>query len=122
MSKKTAIFGATTNPGRYAFLAAERLHSHNHEIIPIGIKKGVVFGSEILNLREKPGIENLHTITMYIGPQNQKEWENYIISLAPQRIIFNPGAENSALQKAAENKGIETLNACTLVMLASGLY
>ncbi|MEP0986451.1 CoA-binding protein [Ekhidna sp.] len=122
MTKKTAILGATTNPNRYAFLAAERLTAKNYEIVPIGIKKGEVFGVEILNLRDKPVVEGIHTVTMYIGPKNQAEWEDYIISLNPKRIIFNPGAENSQLANRAREKGIETLNACTLVMLSNQLY
>jgi len=122
MSKKTAILGATTNPARYAYLAAERLTAKNHEIVPIGIKSGEVFGKQILDLRQKPKIEDVDTVTMYIGPQNQGEWEAYILSLQPKRIIFNPGAENPSLAQKASARGIETINACTLVMLASGLF
>jgi predicted CoA-binding protein len=122
MSKKTAIFGATTNPGRYAYLAAERLTAKNHEIVPIGIKKGQVFGEDILDIREKPQLDDIHTVTMYIGPQNQSEWEDYILSLRPKRIIFNPGAENPSLAQKATEQGVEVQNACTLVMLASSLF
>lgn len=122
MSKKTAILGATTNPYRYAYLAAERLHAKDHEIVPIGIKKGEVFGNEILNLRDKPQVSDIDTITMYIGPQNQGEWEDYILSLNPKRIIFNPGSENAGLAKKAKEIGVEVLYACTLVMLGNGHY
>ncbi|NQZ78230.1 MAG: CoA-binding protein, partial [Ekhidna sp.] len=68
MSKKTAILGATTNQGRYAYFAAERLAMHNHPFVPIGIKKGAVLGEEILDLRGKPKVDDIHTVTMYIGP------------------------------------------------------
>ena len=122
MSKRTAILGATANQSRYAYLAAQRLSSNDHEIIPIGIKKGNVFGQQILDIHEKPKIENLDTITMYIGAQNQHEWEDYILSLSPKRIIFNPGSENPSLAQKASKQGIEVLNACTLVMLGNGLY
>src|SRR6185436_5088974 len=86
--KKTVIVGASTNPGRYAYLAAESLTSHDHEIIPIGIKKGTVLGKPILNIREKPAIEDVDTITLYIGPRHQPEWYDYLIGLKPKRIIF----------------------------------
>ncbi len=122
MSKKTAIIGATTNQSRYAYLAAQQLTSANHEIIPIGIKKGNVFGKPILDIYEKPEIENLDTITMYIGNQNQREWEDYILSLKPKRIIFNPGSENATLAQKASDQGIEVLSACTLVMIGNDLY
>ncbi|WP_436517292.1 CoA-binding protein [Ekhidna sp. To15] len=122
MSKKTVILGATLNPSRYAYLAAERLTKKNHEIVPIGIKKGELFGSEILDLRSKPAIPDVDTVTMYIGPQNQSEWEDYILSLSPKRIIFNPGAENESLAQKASAIGIDVQYACTLVMLGNGLY
>lgn len=120
--KKTVIVGASTNPGRFAYMAAESLTFYNHEIVPIGIKKGSVFGKPILNIREKPAIENVDTITLYIGPRHQPEWYDYLIGLKPKRIIFNPGTENPEFEKKAEEAGILTLEACTLVMLRTGQY
>lgn len=120
--KKTAIIGATTNPGRYAYLAAQLLTNHGHEIVPIGIKKGEVFDQQILDIREKPQVEGIDTVTLYIGPQNQPEWYDYILSLKPKRIIFNPGTENYEFEKLAHKQGIETEEACTLVMLRVGNY
>jgi predicted CoA-binding protein len=120
--KKTVIIGATTNPGRYAFLAARMLRDYNHEIVPVGIKEGEVFGKEILDIFEKPPIDNVHTVTLYIGPQRQPEYYQYILSLKPKRIIFNPGTENDDFERMAEEQGVEALQACTLVMLRSGQY
>lgn len=122
MRPKTVLIGATPNPARYAYLVANELHQKGHEFVLLGIKKGVVAGREILNLREKPHIENVDTVTLYIGPQNQAEWIDYILSLEPRRIIFNPGSENEELAKKAEAQGIESLNACSLVMLSIGNY
>jgi hypothetical protein len=118
--KKTVILGASTNPNRYAYIAAKDLTRHQHEIIPVGIKKGEVFGKEILT--DKPEIADVDTITLYIGPQNQPEWYDYILSLKPKRIIFNPGTENQELCKLAKENNIESLEACTLVMLSTGQY
>ena len=120
--RKTVIVGATPNPSRYAYLAAERLTSHNEKFVPIGIKKGEVFGEQILDIRQKPRIENVDTITLYLNVFNQREWEDYFLSLNPKRIIFNPGAENVELARRAELQGIKSQNACTLVMLGSGVY
>ena len=122
MSKKTVIIGATTNPSRYAYFAAERLTNAGHEIVPIGIKKGEVFGEEILDIRKSPQVEDVDTITLYLGARHQPEYYDYILNLNPKRIIFNPGTENPELVKLVNTKGIETENACTLVMLGSGVY
>lgn len=119
---KTVIIGATPNPARYAFLAARMLTSYNHEIVPVGIKDGAVLGKEILDIFEKPKINDVHTVTLYIGPQRQPEHYDYILGLRPKRIIFNPGTENSEFEKMAEEQGVQALQACTLVMLRSGQY
>jgi predicted CoA-binding protein len=121
-SKKTVIIGATTNTTRYAYLAAHMLQEYNHEFVPVGIKKGEVLGIPILPMDEKPSIDRVDTVTLYIGPQHQSEWYAYILSLNPHRIIFNPGTENPDFQKLAEDKKIEAIEACTLVMLRSGQY
>ena len=122
MKKRTVILGATPNPTRYAYLAAERLTRANEEFIPVGIKKGEVFGKPILDLRKKPEVKDVHTVTLYLNPTNQQEWEEYILSLNPKRIIFNPGTENPSLIRKAQESGIEADLACTLVMLGSGVY
>jgi uncharacterized protein len=120
--KKTMIVGATTNRGRYAWLAAEMLTEYGHEIVPIGIKQGEVFGREILPIAEKPLVAAIDTITLYIGPQHQPEWYDYLLGLNPKRIIFNPGTENDEFERLTAGRSIETLQACTLVMLRSGQY
>ena len=118
--KKTLILGATPNPGRYAYLAAKRLTGHGHSIVNVGLKPGEVAGVPI----EKP--ESIHhdidTITLYVGPQNQPPLYDYILTTHPRRIIFNPGTENNELLRMANEKGIETEYACTLVLLSIGEY
>ena len=120
--KKTVVIGATPNPTRYAYIASHDLVESGHEIVPIGIKKGIVAGEEILDLRNKPVIDDVDTVTMYIGPRHQDEWIDYIIDLKPKRIIFNPGTENPMFYKKAKANNIEVVPACTLVMLSVGNY
>jgi hypothetical protein len=95
------------------------LAEYNFETVLLGIKKGDVEGNEILNIRERPEISDVHTITLYIGPQRQPEWYDYLLGLKPKRIIFNPGTENQEFEKLAADQGIEALEACTLVLLRS---
>lgn len=120
--KLTLIVGATTNPTRYAYFAASRLLDAGVPFIPIGIKTGEIFGEKIVDLRTKPELQDIHTITLYIGPANQDEWIDYLISLNPKRIIFNPGTENPVFFQKAKAAGIAILQACTLVMLGSNQY
>jgi uncharacterized protein len=122
MNKKTVIIGATTNPSRYAYMAAEMLTNYKHQIVPVGIKKGEVMDQPILDINAKPTINEVDTVTLYIGPQHQPEHYDYLLSLKPKRFIFNPGTENPEFEKIIEVSGAEAIEACTLVMLRAGQY
>ena len=118
--KKTLVLGASENPARYSNMAIKRLLLHGHPVVAVGRKDGKTHGVEI-----HPGLpehEEIDTVTMYLNPQNQRSYYNYILSLKPRRIIFNPGAENPELETLASEQGIQTLDACTLVMLGTGQY
>ncbi|MCV9389027.1 CoA-binding protein [Reichenbachiella ulvae] len=121
-TKKTVVLGASTNPNRYAYLAAHRLHEAGHPMELVSIKKGQLFGQQFKDLKELPEINEVDTVTLYIGSHNLTQWNDYILNLEPKRIIFNPGTENQALAQAARAKGIETIEGCTLVMLRAGLF
>ncbi len=120
-TKTTLVLGASTNPERYAFKAANLLLQHGHEVVLVGIKKGHIAGHAIA--QDKTSIpKNIDTITLYIGPQNQAEWFDYIVKVNPKRIIFNPGTENEALELLAQQHNIAVEQACTLVLLHTGQY
>jgi hypothetical protein len=120
--KKTAIIGSNPKTNNYAFKAAQMLKANGHQFIPIGISAGEVLGQEIIDIATQPKVAELDTITLYINPERQLEWYDYIIGLQPKRIIFNPGTENQQLKKLAEKEGIECTEACTLVMLSVGNF
>lgn len=118
--KLTVVIGASPNPQRYSFLAVNRLRAHGHPVTAIGKRAGMIGDTPVLE--EHPALENVDTVTLYLNPTRQPEYYEYIFSLHPKRIIFNPGTENMELIKMAQEKGIETLEACTLVMLSTGQY
>jgi predicted CoA-binding protein len=118
--KNTLIIGASPNPSRYAYKAAHMLKAKGHDIINVGIKTGEVAGVNI----EQPGAihNDVDTITLYIGPHLQSAYYDYIIQTNPKRVIFNPGTENDELEALLNEKSIEPVEACTLVLLATGQY
>ncbi|MEO5781816.1 MAG: CoA-binding protein [Ginsengibacter sp.] len=118
--KKTLVLGASQNPARYSYLALNKLSRHDHPVVAIGRRKGKVGDVEI-DTEQKP-LTHIDTVTLYLNPQNQKQYYDYIISLKPKRIIFNPGTENEELYKLAKQNGIEVMEACTLVLLSTGQY
>jgi predicted CoA-binding protein len=116
----TLIVGASPNPERYSFLATSLLVEKGYQVYPFGIKKGEIEKSAIL--LDWPANNSIDTVTLYVGPEGQRQYYNAILDLAPRRIIFNPGTENPELAQLAKTKGIETLEACTLVLLKTGQY
>jgi uncharacterized protein len=119
-SKKTVVLGASPNPARYSFKAVKSLLRYGHEAIAVGFRPGVIFDKFIqLGM---PEIEGVHTIALYIGPERQSEYHDYIISLKPQRVIFNPGTVNEPFMEELKGKGIEVVEGCTLVMLDDGQF
>ena len=118
--KKTVVLGATPNPARYAYLAVMRLHQHGHEVVPIGVHEGNIGGIDIH--LDHPALDDVDTVTFYLNPQRQRDYYDYIFSLKPRRIIFNPGTENPELMHMAQDKSIETVEGCTLVMLSIGAF
>lgn len=117
---KTIVLGASPNPERFSYRAVSLLISYEHEVVPLGIRKGEIAGNEIIT--DFPQIENVHTITLYLGAKNQVKYYDYILNLRPQRIIFNPGTENPELKTLARENNIEVIERCSLVMLNSGHY
>lgn len=120
ISKNTLVLGASANPQRYSYLAMHRLNAHGHPVLAIGKREGRVSNIEINT--GTPLFKNVDTITLYMNPTNQKPYYDYILSLAPRRIIFNPGTENDELADLAKAKGIKVMEACTLVMLSTNRY
>ncbi len=119
-SKKTLILGASANPNRYSYLALNKLKAYGHPVVAIGKKTAVVNGIDIG--KEQLPLEGIDTVTLYLNPANQLPYYDYILSLQPKRIIFNPGTENPELEELAAKHGIRTQEACTLVMLSTSQY
>ena len=118
---KTLVLGASTNPSRYSNMATLRLLKNGHEVVLVGNREGDIQGHPI---ETSPVAANdIDTVTLYLGPQRQEAYYEYIVDeLQPRRIIFNPGTENEELRARAEAAGIETDYACTLVMLSAATY
>jgi predicted CoA-binding protein len=120
-SWKTAVIGVTPNSNRYAFKAVTMLTEHKYPVVALGFRNGSVAGNEII-LNWPQSIDNLKVITLYIGAPRQPEFYDYLISLNPKKIIFNPGTENEEFYSKLTNVGIEYEEACTLVLLSTGVY
>ena len=117
---KTLVLGASTDTSRYANKAIRLLKAHNHEVVAVGKDEGAVEGVSIIH--DVPTEDKIDTVTLYLNPVRQQAYYQKILDLKPRRIIFNPGTENRELEKLAAENGIETEEACTLVLLNTGQY
>ena len=118
--KRTVVIGASPNPQRYAYRATMELQRHGHEVIPVGLREGTIGKAEIRT--DRPLIEGVDTISLYVGPQHQEAWLNYILALKPHRVILNPGTENAELINTLDEHQIKWEEACTLRLLTIGAY
>lgn len=120
MNIKTLVIGASTKPERYSFKAINRLVEAGHSVEALAIKPGNTAGVEFRTAKDP--LEGIHSVTLYVSAKHQPEYYDYIISLRPKRVIFNPGTENREFQDKLEQEGIEALEACTLVLLTTNQY
>lgn len=120
MEKKTLVLGASTNRNRYSHVAINRLRSSHVPTVAIGLRDGEVAGVPIET--EKVPFTGIHTVTLYLGPARQPQYYDYIISLRPKRVIFNPGTENPEFYRLLKEENIQSEVACTLILLATKQY
>ncbi|WP_369047773.1 CoA-binding protein [Tenacibaculum sp. UWU-22] len=120
MNTSTLVIGASENENRYSNLAIRKLSEKNIHVIALGLRKGKI-GNVIIETEKKP-FKNIDTVTLYINPIQQKMYYEYIINLKPNRVIFNPGTENSEFEKLLSKNKINYQIACTLVLLSINQY
>lgn len=119
-AKNTLVLGASLKAARYSNMAIRNLREKGHPVVAVGFREGQV--EDVPIRKDIPAGSAVDTVTMYLNATNQQAWQQRLLALKPSRIIFNPGAENPAFAQEAEAQGIETIEACTLVMLNTGQY
>lgn len=120
MEGLTVVLGASENPQRYSNMAVRRLVALGLPVLAIGKRAGLIASTPIRT--DIPPGTWAHTVTIYLAPANQSDWRARVLALKPSRVIFNPGAEHAAFATELREAGIEVVEACTLVMLATGGY
>ncbi|MEJ5266637.1 MAG: CoA-binding protein [Bacteroidales bacterium] len=114
------VLGASPNPRRYSYKATELLGANGYNVYPVGIRSGKIGEYEIIH--EFPENQEIHTITMYLSPENQEQYYEKIYKNLPRKVIFNPGTYNPEFQQKLNQKGVITVNDCTLIMVNQGRY
>jgi predicted CoA-binding protein len=120
MAQKVLVVGASLKAERYSNIAINMLLDYGHEVKALGRREGEI--REVSIQKEKWAYTDIDTVTMYLSPANQEEYKAYIINLNPKRVIFNPGTENPEFARELEKSGIQTEQACTLVLLRTNQF
>jgi len=120
MTKSTLVIGASLKESRYSNICVKTLVSGQFPVMAIGLREGFI--NDISVQSGFPELQNIHTVTLYLGPHNQEPWYNYILKLNPERVIFNPGTENDEFADMLSNAGIEVVEDCTIMMVQGGRF
>ncbi|MGB2502074.1 MAG: CoA-binding protein [Flavobacteriaceae bacterium] len=120
-NKSTLILGASTNIERYSNKAFYKLKAASHTVFALGSRAGVIGDSKIYTEHQSEW-KNVDTVTLYLSPVRQETYYDYLLKLKPRRVVFNPGTENKKLESLLHEAGIETEQACTLVLLSTNQY
>jgi predicted CoA-binding protein len=120
VTHSTLVIGVSENPDRYANKAVKSLEKHGYNAIAFGLRKGTILHTDIVTDWNTKWV--IDTVTLYINPARQEAYMERIIELKPKRVIFNPGTENPIFYNKLSDAGIPFMEACTLVLLATGQY
>ncbi len=120
MTKSTLVIGASLKDSRYSNICVKTLVSGQFPVTAIGLREGYI--DEIPIQTGFPELQDIDTVTLYLGPHNQEPWYNYILKLNPKRVVFNPGTENDEFEDMLSNAGIEVVEDCTIMMVQGGRF
>jgi len=120
MTKSTLLIGASLKESRYSNICVKTLASGHFPVTAIGLREGLI--DDIQVYTGFPVLFNIHTVTLYVGTENQKPWYDYILNLNPERVIFNPGTENMEFENLLTSVGIEVTEDCTIMMVQGNRY
>lgn len=117
---KVIVLGASPNHERFSYKAVKALRRHDYEVVALGTQKGEIADIQINT--GQPNVDDVDTVLLYLNPVHQKEIYDYILSLKPKRIVFNPGTQNQELAELAEINDIQVVNNCALIMLNTNTF
>jgi hypothetical protein len=120
MTKSTLVLGASLRDSRYSNICVKTLVAGHFPVTAIGLREGSIDGTQVTT--GYPKLINIHTVTLYLSPENQRPWYEYILSLHPERVVFNPGTENEEFERMLTTAGIEVTQDCTIMMVQGERY
>ena len=121
MKETVAVLGASSKPDRYSHKAMLLLQEHGHTPIPVHPKEKSILDRKVFTDLSELDV-HVDTVTVYVRPELLQKQLDDLINLHPGRVIMNPGTEDQKVADELENRDIQVVQACTLVMLNTGQF
>lgn len=113
--KNVLLLGASMKPFRYSNMAVKALINKDFVVCPVGKEKGEINGVGVKTTL--PPLEKFHTVSIYLNKKNQRDYYEKLFMYSPERVIFNPGAENDELKSLCKEHNVDVVENCTLEMV-----
>lgn len=114
MPKTIAIVGASTDRKKYGNKAVRAFRDGGWTVYPVNAKADEIEGLKCYHsIDEVP--EPIDRVSMYVPAAVGKKLLDAIASKRPAEFFLNPGSEDTELIAAAKAKGLNVINACSIV-------
>jgi uncharacterized protein len=119
--KNVVVLGASAKPERYSNQAVKLLSEKNYNVLPVHPS-----GISVNGLKTYKHLSDIkipiYTLSVYVNASLSSSLKDEILTLSPERVIFNPGTENDELEKYCLKNNIAVEQACTLVLLRTNSF
>lgn len=114
-----AVVGASENRAKYGNKSVRAHLRQGYRVFPVN-----PHATEIEELPVWPSVadiplERLDRITVYVPPEIGITLLEQFAAKHPREVWFNPGSENEALLRRAEQLGLPAITACSIVDLGT---
>ena len=115
------MLGASPKTDRYSHKAITLLRDYGHTVIPVNPYHAQIDGIDCVTELAAIAVP-VDTVTVYMRESHLLPLLESLVTLAPRRVIFNPGAEAPQAYGVLQDNGIGVEEACTLVLLRTDQF
>lgn len=114
MAKTIAIIGASNDRKKYGNKAVRAFHDGGWTVYPVNPKEETIEGLKAFaSIADVP--DPIDRVSMYVPPRYGKRMIEAIASKKPKEFFLNPGTEDDELVAMAQERGLEPIQACSIV-------
>jgi uncharacterized protein len=111
-----AILGASADRSKFGNKAVRAFVARGYTVYPVNPKGGEVEGLPVVtSLAQIPADVELDRISVYLPPAVGLKLLPEIAARGTRELWLNPGSESAELVAAAEQQGLNVIQACSIV-------